>query len=942
MIIVDRLRRFADAAAVLNSTDAATCAKVTEVAKRVMWERARMFVLQNATVPLLYSYSGDGTPMTTKARIVATVSDARVVHRSGGNLFEYLMQKAFLKRVSLDGSHTVVPLFRDPVVMSQGKDALQQFAACEEFFPTLRECGHTGIAVSHYCFDRAGQSAMERLLRQKHALRHPGDPDSHTFSAENFVLWLKDWVLSCGCANHDSQNGLKWGISRALGEDPSKTMKDMFIVIESVRNAYSEILRHLMDWLREVVVFDPTPYDEAEVTEFWTALGVDADVCEEMASLNPVWRGGHLYVSVDRACDENLLERLSGAALYVFRFKRFTESRWTTIGDSCRTLCASIAFGIQGLLVYIRRQPKTSEYYIHGVGRLSSEVKSFAVIAAVAAYVPDGFLRELLEDDRVMRRTAELRQALTDELCYVSNLSDAFWRRLSDALAYRGGVCLRADTLRASNVSAAYITKKVLHVVSALPWSLTEGDVNANLTALSNGPDVSEPTAMKIQALLRMGMNMTEIADGVRLFMHVHFSTTGVEQGHGSAAAMHRMHRQYGSNMLCMRTFCHMTKAMLPSTKAKSTIESKIEVAMQSLEKKRPSKARGRHEFYRQLVANARTQAGSAKLPQDVRRSLMKRHGEMYLRMSPSEREGYERKAMARILEKSREHADDIEYYTSALRLHRARLVHEDVRDVMLRLGDTPFRPEDLAEMDRLLEQEEYTGSRVEELRELAIAHPARLSPEYKARLHAVAGLANTSQKPPQAAAWAKFMCWNRDLFFDSIVRVADGGTVTYYAFLFASQNPLFAAFLPLQAVERDALPNFCAMAHAEIIAHTEGHWKHMFRFTQNKFLLNAALAATRFDEVSILQGSLFYGGEVIVSHDKWTPLAAFQGGASMAVPPTPDGDNDSVTSGEEGDGTVGAHTLEYSADSVVWIAPVDYAEFRFPENVSHTESTDI
>ena len=139
MIIVDRLRRFVDAAAVLNITDAATCAKVTEVAKRVMWERARMLVLQNAIVPLLYSYSGDGTPMTTKARIVATVSDARVVHRSGGNLCEYLMQKAFLKRVSLDGSHTVVPLFRDPVVMSQGEDALQQFAACEEFFPTLRE-----------------------------------------------------------------------------------------------------------------------------------------------------------------------------------------------------------------------------------------------------------------------------------------------------------------------------------------------------------------------------------------------------------------------------------------------------------------------------------------------------------------------------------------------------------------------------------------------------------------------------------------------------------------------------------------------------------------------------------------------------------------------------------------------------------------------------------
>ena len=286
-----RIRHFANASAVLDPAESAECAKVTEVVKKVMWERARIFVLDNVARPMLYNYSGDGTPITTKARIQAVVSPVRTVHREGGQLGEFLMQKGFLKTVDLDGTETVVPLIRDPVLMSEGKAAVQQFAACLDFFPTLRECGHTHIAVSHYCFDRANQTAMERLLRQKHALRHTGDVDSPNFSAERFVLYLKDWVQSCGCANHDCQNGLKWGISKFLGDEPTKTMKDMFVVIASIRNSYSEVIKHVVGWLRTVVEFDPSPFDPDAVREYWTALGVESDVVDELVSLHVVWRG---------------------------------------------------------------------------------------------------------------------------------------------------------------------------------------------------------------------------------------------------------------------------------------------------------------------------------------------------------------------------------------------------------------------------------------------------------------------------------------------------------------------------------------------------------------------------------------------------------------------------------------------------------------------------
>ena len=77
---------------------------------------------------------------------------------------------------------------------------------------------------------------------------------------------------------------------------------------------------------------------------------------------------------------------------------------------------------------------------------------------------------------------------------------------------------LRSDVTRAANVSAAHIHRKVLLEIRRLPWSLALGDTDANIPKLANGPDVSEPTARKIQLLLRMGVNKHGLADGVRLF----------------------------------------------------------------------------------------------------------------------------------------------------------------------------------------------------------------------------------------------------------------------------------------------------------------------------------------------------------------------------------------------------------------------------------------
>ena len=45
--------------------------------------------------------------------------------------------------------------------MSAGKSATHQHTAAKDLFPLLKEIGHRGRCIAHYCFDCACQQAAE-------------------------------------------------------------------------------------------------------------------------------------------------------------------------------------------------------------------------------------------------------------------------------------------------------------------------------------------------------------------------------------------------------------------------------------------------------------------------------------------------------------------------------------------------------------------------------------------------------------------------------------------------------------------------------------------------------------------------------------------------------------------------------------------------------------
>ena len=65
-----------------------------------------------------------------------------------------------------------------------------------------------------------------------------------------------------------------------------------------------------------------------------------------------------LYISLElhaQVGDQDLVEAISGALMSVWKIRRFSESRWLTIGSSCRVLIAGLVTGLDNFARFIQR-----------------------------------------------------------------------------------------------------------------------------------------------------------------------------------------------------------------------------------------------------------------------------------------------------------------------------------------------------------------------------------------------------------------------------------------------------------------------------------------------------------------------------------------------------------------------------------------------------------
>ena len=166
--------------------------------------------------------------------------------------------------------------------------------------------------------------------------------------------------------------------------------------------------------------------DEAdeEVYQFWIALGASGEWTEKLVECNPRWVGCELLVRCQMRGKSDWLERLCRIMWYFPKFSKFSDSRWCSLGKSCRTLVCGWIVGLDQFVAWLLKTKSVSEHYLGGYGRINLQLKRFCVVTALAGYVPDSFLALLMEDDRVCLHLESFKSVMQEELGFLDELSD--------------------------------------------------------------------------------------------------------------------------------------------------------------------------------------------------------------------------------------------------------------------------------------------------------------------------------------------------------------------------------------------------------------------------------------------------------------------------------------------------------------------------------------
>eukprot|EP00974_Lingulodinium_polyedra_P043754 4200419-Lingulodinium_polyedra.AAC.1 len=136
----------------------------------------------------------------------------------------------------------------EAVAMKYGKKVEAIAAASLKGWVCLRQAGHFGISIEHYCWDRMGLTALERFVRQWHAHQNLDIAElAKEGGTTEKILRLSELVLVTPCAAHDAQNAFRWGM-QSMAKD-KEMLRDVYVSIESLRNSLDLINSHVAEWV---------------------------------------------------------------------------------------------------------------------------------------------------------------------------------------------------------------------------------------------------------------------------------------------------------------------------------------------------------------------------------------------------------------------------------------------------------------------------------------------------------------------------------------------------------------------------------------------------------------------------------------------------------------------------------------------------------------------
>lgn len=149
---------------------------------------------------------------------------------------EFLLQRAAYRLHRGADAQVVGQVFTEPVGMKDGKSGVHVFAASCAFMPTLRQLGHSGVAINVCIQDGALHYSLSRFFVARHSLYYTHEPDLGDRHAE---LENSDWVISLRCVSHCASSAMKWSLQPLAADG---LIDHLFIAIAGLRNSFSALM----------------------------------------------------------------------------------------------------------------------------------------------------------------------------------------------------------------------------------------------------------------------------------------------------------------------------------------------------------------------------------------------------------------------------------------------------------------------------------------------------------------------------------------------------------------------------------------------------------------------------------------------------------------------------------------------------------------------------
>eukprot|EP00971_Amphidinium_carterae_P074717 1476712-Amphidinium_carterae.1 len=547
--------KHARVSASLSKADVRQADMLCEVWKAFLQSRAQAALEDSSSSNVLLQYSLDLTPI--RGRRFLPGSALRRGARPAITTHELLVQWLQVSICSA-GSEEHHFITRDPLPMEKGKTTLALAAAAQAFLSSTGCFGVTeGVVCFHQVHDRGVAERFKEFL-SGHVLGIGGIGGEEA-STQGDVRDQYQLHTASGCSLHDLHNSVRWGWQMTF-PDSEPMLKQMYVGICAYRVSMTSIHMHLAQWLDTVLVpvEDVHAPAQSELVEFYTCLGARSDLLAQIAEdMRLLWDpvGGRLIVRHGFLAREGALQDLMNVLGELWDYPTFTTSRWLSVGTSCRHFILCVATGFMALFGFMRKRGM-SEYDMSAGDQLNTEHVSFSTVIGLLSYPADAATGILLSDSRLVKRKVEIEESVQEEISYLQDMPEHVWRRLS-LLGHLHASTLRDMVLRGVFCSMAYFFEHSLKPLEALPWSLCEGDVLANMEALvASETCPSEHASRHLWQLGKAGLTTAALVRVVHMLATCSFTTKTTEKLHASAATVGRFHT-HTVDVLCSRAFMH-------------------------------------------------------------------------------------------------------------------------------------------------------------------------------------------------------------------------------------------------------------------------------------------------------------------------------------------------------------------------------------------------